>query len=53
MFATWAELEGDEGEDPTVFELRKHFEFNAMFNDGLIDVESSGIELEEVPENCD
>ena len=24
-----------------------------MFNDGLIDVESSGIELEEVPENCD
>jgi hypothetical protein len=52
LFATWASLEADEDEEVAEFAARQLEAFNTLFDNGDLDVESSGIELDEVPDNC-
>jgi hypothetical protein len=53
MFATWYQLAGEEQDaDAAAFELRKSLEFNELYNDGLVEVAESGVDLESVPEDC-
>ena len=52
LFATWAELKAEEGEDALAFEIRMSHNFNNAYNDESIEVHSAGLEIFAIPDSC-